>query len=248
LAVAFALEALPSEEGDAYRTHLGNCGLCQQLVGQFQTVADLLPDALEEEPASPTLKERILAQARRELESEAREAPAGLLQRWRVRVSWRWPARITPRPMVAIAILALVVVGLVAWNVILQLRLDGRGELTSGQLDLIEAIAGGAGVSRLSGTEMAPEASGTLVQVPGEGKAFLLVRNLPRLPSGHEYQVWRIKGKVPASAGTFALADDGDQLITLYTDFSDAEAVGVRVERIGGSPTPTGPIVLLGSF
>lgn len=67
LATAFALEALILEERDCYLAHLSDCDLCCHLVGQFQTIADLLPEALERETASAGLKDRILTQARREL-------------------------------------------------------------------------------------------------------------------------------------------------------------------------------------
>ena len=77
---------------------------------------------------------------------------------------------------------------------------------------------------------------------------FLLVRNLPRLQADQVYEVWRIAGDVPSSAGTFGRGDDADQFVTLSVDFSTADAVGVSIEPKGGSPTrkPTGTIVLLG--
>jgi hypothetical protein len=44
------------------------CPVCRQLVNQFQEVAELLPDALEEQEPLPGLKARILDQAAADLE------------------------------------------------------------------------------------------------------------------------------------------------------------------------------------
>ena len=248
LASAFALDALLNEEREVYREHLAQCGICEQLVGQFQIAADLLPESLEEAPASLALKERVLAQARVELETRANQAPARLVEPRRTQWSWGWPSWMTLSPARALAVLALLVVGLVAWNVNLQLGLNDRNDLTLEQSQLIETIASGARVSPLAGTEAAPAAGASLVQAPENSRAFLLVRNLPRLPADKEYQVWSIKGEVPVSAGTFVSADGGNQLITLSADFSDADAIGVSIEPLGGSVAPTGAIVLLGAL
>jgi hypothetical protein len=47
------LEALTLDERVAYLDHLELCWVCRQLVNQFQEVAELLPDALEEQAPLP---------------------------------------------------------------------------------------------------------------------------------------------------------------------------------------------------
>ena len=74
------------------------------------------------------------------------------------------------------------------------------------------------------------------------------MNRLPSLPSDREYQIWRIKGDQPISAGTFKDDESEDQVIVVPVDFSDADAIGISVEPAGGSPTPTGLIVLLGNI
>ena len=100
----------------------------------------------------------------------------------------------------------------------------------------------------LFGAEAAPQASATLIQEPGVGSAFLLVNGLPTLPEGQEYQVWKITGQGPASAGIFSSTDSVEQLVNVPTDFFGADGVGASIEPRGGSPQPTGDIVLLGNF
>ena len=235
---------------DTYIHHLTGCDFCRELVGQFQTVADLLPDALEEQIGSPGLKERILTQASAELESAAGRATPRMVEKRRVRWRWQWPSWATLSPVRVSAVLAFVVAGLVAWNISLQLAVDDEGDSTAQQRNLIEAIRSGARIFELSGTEAAPEASARLVQPVDSVRVFLLVQNLPQLPSGQLYEVWSITEGAPTSVGTFALTTDREQLTTLFVDFTSAQAIGISIEQKGGSPTgrPIGPIVLLGDI
>ncbi len=146
------------------------------------------------------------------------------------------------------AVLILAVVSVATWNVILWDQGNQRDQTLAAQDRLLDAIAAGARISLLAGTEAAPLASATLIQEPGVGSAFLLVNNLPPLPESQQYQVWKITGEGPASAGIFGGANSIEQLVNLPTDFFGADAVGVSVEPRGGSPQPTGAIVLLGNF
>ena len=70
LAAAFALETLEIDEGDAYRDHLRACPVCRGLLGEFQTVVNILPVALDVTPTRSELKDLILAEAMADFESE----------------------------------------------------------------------------------------------------------------------------------------------------------------------------------
>ncbi len=148
---------------------------------------------------------------------------------------------------VAIAALLLIAVGLLAWNVVLQLG-DGDG-LTAEQRQLLDAIASGAAIYEVPGTEAAPDARARLVQDPSGETAYLLVQNLPSVPPGMEFQAWSIADNTPVGAGTFSAPEDSEQPVVLHADFSDADAIGVSIEPLGGSATPTAErIVLLGAL
>jgi len=245
LGATFALEALPLDEREVYLGHLQVCSICRRLASQFQVAATLLPEALAEERGSAGLKRRILAQARLDTPEQVRlvSGPSVLkpadIWRW-LGQSWLTPARIG-----AVAGLVLLV-ALATWSINLQLRLTEQRTLLAGQSRLLNALAAGAKVSQLPGTQAAPQASATLVQVPRDNMALLIVRNLPRLPSNREYQIWRITGGVPVSAGTFAFSDARERLVTVSADLSSAEAIGVSSEPRGGSVVPRGDIVILG--
>lgn len=249
LASAFALEALLPDEAESYARHLEGCGLCRRLVIECQTAADLLPLALEEERGSPGLKQRIMAQAAQELD---RETGAAVVVREQGLTRWgiRLPGWMSLSAAKATAALAVVVAGLVVWNVTLQLDTGEPSGITATQLDLIETIGSGATTLKLNGTEAAPGASAQLIHALDSDTVFLILRDLPSLASAEEFEIWIIREGVPNSVGTFARGSERERLVSFSADMSDAQNIGISIEPENGSPTgqPTGPIVLLGSF
>jgi len=245
LGATFALEALPLDEREAYIGHLQVCSMCRRMTSEFQVAATLLPEAIAEERGSAGLKRRILARARLDIPEPVRSVPRPSGPKLAAPLGWPWRAWLAPVRIGAAAALALVV-GLAVWNVVLQARLEDQQDLLSGQSRLLSALAAGARVSQLPGTQAAPEASATLVQVPKESRAWLLVRNLPPLRSDREYQIWRITGGVAVSAGTFPYFNVGEQLLTVTADLLSADAIGISNEPRGGSVVPKGDIVILG--
>lgn len=102
-------------------------------------------------------------------------------------------------------------------------------------------------IVQLPGTEEAPDASGAFYL--GADKQGLVVLNgLPPLSTGQTYQLWLIPAEGPPKpAGLLAVTTDTTawQTVSVSPDAENFAAVGVSIEPAGGSPTPTGPIVLL---
>ena len=236
LAASFALEALDPDEQAGYVRHLGVCGVCRALASGYGDVADALPAALELREASAGLKERVLAPIRAQAGREA-----SITRPWWGR-TW-----VAPASLAAAAVFAVLLGAALAWNFSLRSRQDDQEQQLTMQGQILDAIAGGGRVRQLKGTKDAPGASGTVVQSPSGGRAFILVRDLPELPEGMQYQVWRIKGATPVGAGLFSYEGPDEQMVALAVDFSDADAIGISIEPKGGSASPTGAIVLLGT-
>ena len=66
LTAAYALDALDSEEREAFEVHLAECERCREEVAEFSSVAASLAHAVEPASPPPALRERILDAARAE--------------------------------------------------------------------------------------------------------------------------------------------------------------------------------------
>ena len=241
LAAAFALETLEIDEGDAYRDHLRACPVCRGLLGEFQTVVNILPVALDVTTTRSELKDRILAEAMADFESEF-TGPLVELLKSEPKFGWRdW---ITPRILALSGAVAAVIVALVVWNINLQFHLDDQNDVNSDRAILVDAVADPSSITLLPGTDKASSASGTLVP---ENDVLLFVRDMPAIPPHREFQVWSIIDSRAASIGMFKPSPAPDRVVPFAFDFSESDAIGVSIEPIGGSAAPTGDIVLLGT-
>ena len=121
-------------------------------------------------------------------------------------------------------------------------------ELESNQSQLA-ALAGAREAVALGGTDAAPRASGMLFV--NENQGTLVLHNLSGLEPSQTYQLWLIPPDgAPVPAGLLGQAGGPVETIPvqLPSTLDGVAAVGVSVEPPEGSPTPTGPIVLLGEI
>jgi anti-sigma-K factor RskA len=209
-------------------------------------------------PPPPALRERVLAAAARE--SRSGRAEAGV-RRWRLvgavaaalalalgslwqRDSGRLDARTRQLQELARA------------NAELEGRVDEQARLLA---NLHEGMAAQAEVLRIVGSAerlsatLAPQAShkgaGQVVVEPSSGAAALVLTGVPPAAPGKTYELWTIRGeRAPEPAGLVEVGPDGTVARRLDTIANPREvtAFAVSIEPAGGSPSPTGPIVLVG--
>jgi anti-sigma-K factor RskA len=240
---AYALGALPGGEAADVQRHLGVCPACRAEASELAAVVGVLPAVCE--PAEPPagLRERVLAAARTELDAPAAPPPlrtvAPAPDGSTAPVARPTPVRRTAtiwRPWLLTAAAAALAVGVGFSNVVL------RGELREreAQLDVYESANR---VLALAGP--AEQQGGRVVLVePAAGRSpTLVVDRLPALPPDRAYQVWVIRGGQPVSAAVLPPAE-GPRLVELRESLAGAQTVAVSVEPAGGSPSPTGPVVL----
>lgn len=102
-------------------------------------------------------------------------------------------------------------------------------------------------VFALTGTEQTPNAKARLVFDPKTGQAVLFVEGLPDAPQGKAYQIWWITDpKKPAPGHTFKTNQNGQGELRdqIPPQFTNASIFAVTVEPEGGSPVPTGSVIL----
>jgi hypothetical protein len=89
-----------------------------------------------------------------------------------------------------------------------------------------------------------PLARGALYVAPDHQHWQLQVNGLAPTPKGREYQVWFLVDDIPLSGGCFAVEPDHPGTLTDARMPSGTTAVSITLEKAGGAPSPTGPVLL----
>jgi len=241
LAAIYALGALDGEDRRKLETHLASgCDLCRDAIHHSeQVLADL---ALAVPLAAPpdSVRERLFERVRKD-SGVRREKSSGSSRLF--------------LSLAAAATLAAIGLGLYARTLHRRAETERAArealERDLGALtETLEAFTAPAtrAVS-LSGQGDAQGAAAKAFVDPENRRLFLYVYNLPPPPAGRTYQLWLIVAGVPVSMGTFGVEPDGRGRLEAPSvpAFEGEVTVAVTVEPAGGVPSPTGPMVLLGS-
>jgi anti-sigma-K factor RskA len=224
LAGAYALGALPEAERDAVAEHLASCDRHPEMQGLESAAASLALAAEELEPP-PTLKSRLLeaiqsgARASRSetgIPIGAQGSLFGTIRGWFASPRFGYGLS---------AVMAVAVVGLLAWNISLQVR-------SSDEV-----------VVNLSGS-----ASGRVIYLKGEKLAVMDVHGLPALPPDKVYEVWSMSSGRATRLGLLTTTAGGDASASVPLDISGVSLLAVTVELAPGVDQPTTSPVLQADF
>jgi anti-sigma-K factor RskA len=94
-------------------------------------------------------------------------------------------------------------------------------------------------VVNMVGTKVAPRSSANVYWDSTNSNVYLVVKNMPKLPSDKQYQLWAlIDGeKQPRDLGVFDATDD--KIILKMKNTKKAQAFAITIEKTGGNPSPT---------
>lgn len=223
---AYAVDALDGEERLAFKAHLRECAACQEEVSGLAATTARLADAASL-PPPPALRARVLAEAAGTRQLPPLTSVSELSER-RARRWYTQPAS------VAAAVLLVVSVGLGAWAVDER----SRAEAEERRARLVTAVA--TDPDRVELTVPATT-GGSVTVLAADDAAVVRTQDLPDLPDGQAYQLWKIRGDRPQSVGVLGR---GGALAALVTDMAPTDSLGLTVEPEGGSELPTGELVL----
>lgn len=239
LSGAYALGAVTPEEREAARAHIAGCAKCTRLAQDLRAVVGVLPLSVTQVDPPESLKERLLAEIRKEGSTPARPVQIG--QRPRQRRRW-----VTPL-LAAAAILGLMLFGgVLAWNISLLHQVSSLEQqsnslgarVTSLQRQL--ALAYG-----LQGSG----ARGKLIYFPQQNITVLVIEGLPQLEGTQVYQGWLIHDNQPLSIGLLSV-QNGIASVTFPGNITGYQTAAVSREP-GPHPSknkPAGPIVAAGEL
>ena len=104
----------------------------------------------------------------------------------------------------------------------------------------------------MDGLDVNPNGYGKVIWDSEKQQALLQVSNLPKVPTGKDYQLWLIKNNKPTSAGVFAVNDPAKDSFFKVEEMAqankqNANAFAITLEPKGGSQQPTGDMYMLGN-
>lgn len=206
---AYLLGSLDPREATEFERHLEGCEHCREELRWLEPALHTLPEAVERQEPPPQLREALMAEVYADARPEPKRAPAPR-RRWLL------------KPAVGFAVLALLVAGVVGYEV----GKDGGGD------------KGGA-------STVVRQIDGMTVKMIQEGDAGTLeLVGVPQLPPGKVLEAWVERdGEVEAVPALF-VPDRHGHAETTIADMSGVETVMVTEEPRGGSETPTGEPVM----
>ena len=246
----YALDALSDEEKELVEAYLAEHPEVRAQIGELQSAAEALPYTVTPVEPQRRIKDALMARVTVSQRSGASEQKQASVPRER-----RW-ANLFPAFSFAIAMVAVI------WAVILNIQLSQlRHEVSalgdalvaqSNSLEQINAKLPQTPVSQvvtisLKGTDARPQAHGELIADPKSVSAVMVITGLGQLEVGKTYQVWLIDASGPKSAGLLTVDANGQGLLIVTSDsaISSFKKLGISIEPKGGSPKPTGDIVVL---
>lgn len=253
----YALGALDEAVSDELKTHLDEFPDALRLeIASWQSVAGLLPLALELPDAPVRLKERILAGL---VDPASQPHPSSNVVPFMPAEKLRrpWGAILSAAAAILLAVTAAVLyqqnVKLTADVTALTSELDAKqSELLAQRQQLDEVVARATRMVPLSGDAAAPQASARLFWDTDRQEWVIYFFNLPALPEDKDYQLWYITNdQRKLSARVFRASQTGrtELRVTLPRDLAPTlAATAVTVEPKGGSQQPTGPLFLKGAI
>lgn len=237
---AYALDALPDEERQAFERHLAACEPCAQETAELCATAARLGLAVSVTPR-PALRDQVLHRittVRQDtpggpspVRSRRAGPRAGVLSRW---------------ALAACLAAAAALGGTAVWqhqraeDALSQARRAEQGT------DEIAAVLA-APDARTRAAELAGGATGTVVVSKSQDRAVFVVSGMAHPPGGKVYQLWFDENGTMRSAGLMD-PDRSDQAVLMRGAVDGASGMGVTVEPAGGSPKPTSAPLALMSF
>jgi len=92
-------------------------------------------------------------------------------------------------------------------------------------------------VVNMIGTKVAPHSSASVYWDTLAASVYLVVKNMPQLPSDAQYQLWALIDGKPNDLGVFDAKNE--KMIVKMKDTKKADAFAITIEKKGGNLAPT---------
>ena len=248
-----ALGALEQGDAQAVRLHLeSGCPRCAGELAAFHEAQAALAFALPTQEPSAMAKARLMAAVRKDAEGPSRVGPA--------RGTWGKTSLVAAAAAIIVAILTGSFVSRRYESQARELRAQVRSQQEElARLEqqfrrtrdtILLVRSPGSKVIDLQGQDALSASAARVFWDVRKGTWRLYSDNLPPAGAGKTYQLWLVTAKEKISAGVFDPEKDEEPSGTVMVppEAGAVVAAAVTPEPEGGSPQPTGSILLLGKI
>lgn len=237
LAGPYAVDALPREEQAFFERHIAVCDPCCVEVAEFLATAAALGTA-SEEPPPPAMRDRVL----RAVDVTRQVPPDAGRQESRSR---RRAGSLLTGVAAALALALMVLSGVtVAMNERIVELEAALPDLTSEDQVLAVLSAPDAQTRQL---DTALDGSARFVYSAALDQGIFVASGMEALDADQVYELWLYHDGAPRPATVFDSGSDGRAMALVDGAVAGAEFAAVTVEPQGGSPEPTGEILVHGA-
>jgi anti-sigma-K factor RskA len=129
-------------------------------------------------------------------------------------------------------------------NDVLQTKLNTYEHTITGLTDTNMAVIKMFGSGVPANGSPAPGSLATVLWDTRSKDVYLMVNNLPQPTAGKQYQLWAIVDNQPVDAGMLNM--EKGKVMVKMKNIPRAQLFAITLEQQGGSPTPKGPMYVLG--
>jgi anti-sigma-K factor RskA len=219
----YVLDALPEDERTRFEQHLTECTFCTTEVAELREAAIKLSTQVAT-PPPPAPKTNVMSAI-----DQIRQVPP-LIPGARDEVSRR---RVSRRSVLALAAAALAVAG--AGGIAIDQYRDKQEAIQANER--MAAVLAEPDARTVHGA-VNGGGQATIVMSPRANAAVVVLRDLPKLPANHTWQLWLMdRNQTGHSVGLTS----GDLTTVVENAVTDRVALGLTIEPTGGSTKPTLP-------
>jgi anti-sigma-K factor RskA len=123
------------------------------------------------------------------------------------------------------------------FNKDLQARLDSTDGILNKIVDEQKLIKDpNVTVVNMVGSTNAPQSSANVFWDSASSAVYIMVKNMPKLPSDQQYQLWALIDGKPKDLGVFDSLQNN--VILKMSNTQKAQAFAITIEKKGGNPSP----------
>lgn len=123
-------------------------------------------------------------------------------------------------------------------NAALEAKFNSSDSILTKIADEQKVIAdSNVAVVNMVGTKVAPRSSASVYWDTVAASVYLVVKNMPQLPSDAQYQLWALIDGKPSDLGVFDAKNE--KVIVKMKDTKKADAFAITIEKKGGNLSPT---------